>query len=929
MRKALFTTAMLLLLVSCTSIESTIEGLSFKDDGRIHRFHATLEQSAPETKVYADANLKVLWNAGDQLSVFNQSTYNSIFEFMGDDGDNAGDFDDITPSGLHTANPLDYIYAVYPYERSNKINNEGDVITLSMPAEQQYEEHSFGIGANTMIAVTDNNFLAFKNVGGYLQLRLYGDNVYVSRITIKGNNGEKIAGKAYVAVGLGVTPSVTMDGTATDEVTLVCNPPVEIGTSATEYTDFWFVVPPTTFSGGFSITVYDDRGREFEKATTKPLTIERSTMEYMSALEVTPVIVEHPITDINEGLALMYEHLKYLYGHETMIDHQEAGTDEYTWAESATSYYKIADMNVNDTQWSASNNPCSSLWRFAFQNINAASGVIESGEANGVDPALLAEVRFFRALDYFLLVQTFGGVPLDLGSGELRFNVTPSKTSVRNTVDEVYDRCIIPELEYAVANLPETPRALGTVTKTVARLYLAKAYLTYAWWNENPNDIDTYPPTIGRSASKAPTYFQNAYDIALAGINNAPAVYGLEETYYDMWVGSNLYSKESLLFADYNTWDNYSPGALTGYQGGDGQNSAFWTMNPNYTYMRVATTDQPTYVADGREGFSGGTSQAITRAAEQGYGRPWARMAPVHGVFYDTFNDARDSRLDVTFNMVYKQNQTRFYGKTVYGAQRQPVEMDGDILKFIPNQPAGTVSYPSDRGVTANGANSFGAGTMDGENAYVIEYNHIGRRNFVGPWKRSIWLTTENTAAGIIKTDDTPGQANIGNPTPNVISRFAEFYFIAAEAAVKGASGGQAAAHELMTVIRARAGKWTHSVAEGTALQAKAVNRDYSAALVASIPATITIDWLLDEYSREFFAEYRRWFDLVRTQTWIERASTYLMGDDYNIGDTMEKLFTRNIQKFNYLRPIPFSHLSTLEMSAEEMAAYQNPGYNN
>ena len=288
MRRALFAAAMLLALVSCTSIDKEIGSLSRGEDNRIHRFHATLEQSAPETKVYADEDLKLLWNAGDLITVFNQNTYNSKFEFMGEDGDNSADFDDVTPSGLHSGNPLNNIYAVYPYSRTNKINNAGTQITLTMPAEQQYKEHSFGIGANTMVAVTDNSFLAFKNVGGYLQLRLYGDNVKVSSITIKGNNGEKIAGKASVAVGLGVTPSVTMDGTATDEVTLVCNPPVEIGTSATDYTDFWFVVPPTTFSGGFTITVTDELGGTFAKTTTKSLTIARSTMEYMSALKVVP-----------------------------------------------------------------------------------------------------------------------------------------------------------------------------------------------------------------------------------------------------------------------------------------------------------------------------------------------------------------------------------------------------------------------------------------------------------------------------------------------------------------------------------------------------------------------------------------------------------------------------------------------------------------
>ena len=650
------------------------------------------------------------------------------------------------------------------------------------------------------------------------------------------------------------------------------------------------------------------------------------------------ILDEHPKTiyepsyfstekGVEGGLAYMYVHLRYLFGHEVMIDHQEAGTDEFTWAESATSGHKIADMNVNDTQWSASNNPCSSMWTYCYRAINTANGVIENGEANGVSDALLAEARFFRAMDYFYLVQTFGGVPLDLGSGNLKFNSAPSTYSRRTPVDSVYETCIFPDLEFAVSKLPDTPRKTGAVSKNTARLYLAKAYLTYAWWNENPKDIPTYPAAAGRSASKAPGYFQKAYDTAMAGINN-PGPYALEDTYYDLWVGSNLYSKEALLFADYTTAnEKYNGSGLTGYQGGDGQNSAFWMMNPNYTNLQIATDDKPTEIKDGKEVFTGNKAQAIGRAGEQGYGRPWARMAPVHGVFYKTFADLRDSRLDVTFNMTYKQNATRIKGQTVYGAQRQKLEKDAAVLKFIPNQPKGVVSYPSDRGAAANGANSFGAGTMPGENAYVIEYNHIGRRNFVGPWKRSIWLTTATTDKGILKTDDSYGQTNIGNPTPNVIARFAEFYFVAAEAAIKGASGGQAAAHQLMSVIRARAGKWTHSVAEGTALQAKAVSRDYSAELVAEIPAVIDIDWLLDEYSREFFAEYRRWYDLVRTQTWIERASTYLMGEDYNKGDTMEKEWKREIDKHHYIRPIPVGQLNGLDMSEEEMAAYQNPGY--
>ena len=39
------------------------------------------------------------------------------------------------------------------------------------------------------------------------------------------------------------------------------------------------------------------------------------------------------------------------------------------------------------------------------------------------------------------------------------------------------------------------------------------------------------------------------------------------------------------------------------------------------------------------------------------------------------------------------------------------------------------------------------------------------------------------------------------------------------------------------------------------------------------------------------------------------------------------KEFTRNFDDHIYLMPIPIGQLDALEMSAEEIAAYQNPGY--
>ncbi|MBL7870909.1 MAG: RagB/SusD family nutrient uptake outer membrane protein [Cyclobacteriaceae bacterium] len=44
---------------------------------------------------------------------------------------------------------------------------------------------------------------------------------------------------------------------------------------------------------------------------------------------------------------------------------------------------------------------------------------------------------------------------------------------------------------------------------------------------------------------------------------------------------------------------------------------------------------------------------------------------------------------------------------------------------------------------------------------------------------------------------------------------------------------------------------------------------------VANTPATITLDYLLDERARELDAEQSRWYDLVRTQTLVSRVNQY------------------------------------------------------
>nr|WP_315222060.1 RagB/SusD family nutrient uptake outer membrane protein [uncultured Flavobacterium sp.] len=601
-----------------------------------------------------------------------------------------------------------------------------------------------------------------------------------------------------------------------------------------------------------------------------------------------------------QGLTSHYAHLRYIYGQAYFYNASQTGTDEATYGQQADGNFKDHDLSGVGVI-----NPNSSrsdvLWNNSYNDINTASGIIENGAAVGISNSLIAESKFFRAFDYFLLVQTFGGVPLDLGAGELKFNSKPSRSSKRNTVTEVYTKAVFPDLIAAVNELPNTPRLTGTATKTLARLILAKAYLTYGWWLENPNNIPTYPdtPRTDPDGHNAQWYFQKAYDVAIEGINN-PGPYALLDYFYDVSLGSNDRNKEMMLYADH-TQDSeyYNGGSLSFGSGGAPDNFAGWMGTWNYTAIRSKNA-------------AGASVSSVQRAADQFLGRPWVRMAPPIEVFTNTFADkTNDSRYDGTFTSAYRGNWN-LTGTglttvpTLYNANGLPIQPSDAIVTFLNQEPATPITYP-----TGAGDNGVGAGVLPGRSDYVISPLGINRIVYPGLWKLGPYRT--DNAGGL-------GQPNAGSTRPFAVAKFSELYFVAAEAAVKGATG-TLTARNLINVIRARAGKWRW---DNNGRVAKI--EDNSVALTNATPAVIDINYILAERSREYFGEGYRWYDLVRTQKWNELAGKYSIGGS-NYGDHTPQVITRTIDAHHYLRPIPQGQLDGMEMSAAEKQAYQNPGY--
>lgn len=245
-------------------------------------FSATTEQ---DSKTALDGT-KILWMAGDEISIFQGSAKGSKFVLAkGENTPNgtfsiaAGETFDFFGSTDPDATDPDYI-ALYPYDAAATI--DGETVIATLPATQTYAENSFGNGAYPMIARSASRALAFKNVCGGIELPLKDDNgkIVVKSVKISGNNGEKIAGEARIETG--DVPTVIVAETGSESVTLDYGEGVALDAAAKS---FILALPPTEFANGITIEVATANG-VFTKTTANAVSIVRSGIRKMAELQV-------------------------------------------------------------------------------------------------------------------------------------------------------------------------------------------------------------------------------------------------------------------------------------------------------------------------------------------------------------------------------------------------------------------------------------------------------------------------------------------------------------------------------------------------------------------------------------------------------------------------------------------------------------------
>ena len=251
-----------------------------------------------DSRVQLGENGAPVWTEGDLVSVFYRSNANDKYQFQGKTGDTEGSIK-LVESGTPTvATPR--IVAVYPYSASYWFNWETYNVEAFLPAEQTYLAYSYGVGSSLMVSQGEYKQFSFKNVCGWLKLQFTGTGS-VSKIVLRGNNGEQVAGEIYINTadascvlasamgesGDGTGGNIIADDTVLTEVTLNCGD-AGVRLNAETPKAFYIALPPQTFTQGITIDVLWTDGSTMTKSTTNSLTIERNHIVPMAEISVLP-----------------------------------------------------------------------------------------------------------------------------------------------------------------------------------------------------------------------------------------------------------------------------------------------------------------------------------------------------------------------------------------------------------------------------------------------------------------------------------------------------------------------------------------------------------------------------------------------------------------------------------------------------------------
>lgn len=230
-------------------------------------------------------------------------------------------------------------------------------------------------------------------------------------------------------------------------------------------------------------------------------------------------------TAVNAG----YAGMRIFYSTERGMTLTVAGTD--TYSNGSDGNFKFA--NQYTSQLDARYDHVKEVWNGLYQAINNCNVAVDRADlVQGIDSATktkgVGEALFCRAQYHFLLMQTFGNIPL-----RLHENKVINTEATRDSTNKVYD-AIIADLTRAAQYLPPTQSDWGRATKPAAEHLLARVYLTRA------SSPDAKPDDYANADKYAEGVIKN-YDLKLL---DDPG---------KVWAQGNEKNTETIFAAQYTT----------------------------------------------------------------------------------------------------------------------------------------------------------------------------------------------------------------------------------------------------------------------------------------------------------------------------------------------------------------------------------------
>ncbi len=360
---------------------------------------AVREGFVPDTKTIREPDGSVEWCPMDEISVFYGDGKNGGSRFTSQNTEQAavaefkGRLEGIH-AGSEDFTDGKYLYGVYPYSTSTSFSN--GVTTISLPSHQTAAEGTFANGLFPTIARAQGVNLAFYNICGGVKFTVFHDDI--TSVTLKGNNGERLAGTANVIFDEAGKPAVLEDEAGGNEEVTVYAPAggtFEVGKN------YFIVAYPASLSSGYTITFRTSDMREGTYVSEVAQEIQRSMFGELTAVDES---IES-WTDItsngggnNSGIYLGimgFNQQLYSYPISELIDENKTGFDAFIddlSTKNGTLLYYSVDKAVTAMQ---STNFPDDLYNVAVVTFTDGldQGSMMMNSSYGTDEAYLAAVH--------------------------------------------------------------------------------------------------------------------------------------------------------------------------------------------------------------------------------------------------------------------------------------------------------------------------------------------------------------------------------------------------------------------------------------------------------------------------------------------------------------------------------------------------------